>query len=275
MDDNDTHGVRGEIGLQLSEATKGIIQPTEFDIAQDIVRSTVSANYGLSADIPKYCTDNYTTRQNIKYEHETPETTHEDNACNHQIKSVHLTTGLQTYRHLHHEINEKNIILSYKNSSKETMSTQDDSECIQIKQDIKSDHDGYGGNTDLTRYWVTCPGGILKEVKAEHKPDVSAILPDEDCGENDDQKERGQDVEMRTNVQQMHTNWKMSSNSSRGLPLIRCIRPDSVIINREQKTHKETKPLSSVRSFTCSRSLDVHSNDILYTRTEWHTSYTV
>ena len=54
--------------------------------------------------------------------------------------------------------------MSFENSSHETTSTQGDSECFDIKQEIKSDPDGCGVNTDLTRYWVTCPGGILKEV---------------------------------------------------------------------------------------------------------------
>ena len=134
MDDNDKHGVRGEIGLQLSEATTVIIQPTESDINQERTPYIVSANSGLSADIPTYCTDNYSIRENIK--HEPLETTHEHNACNHQLESVHghLITVLQTatYGHLHQEMTEKNIILSCENSSQETTSTQGDSEYIKV-----------------------------------------------------------------------------------------------------------------------------------------------
>ena len=52
---------------------------------------------------------------------------------------------------------------------------------------MKSDLDGYGGNTHLTRHWITCPGGILKEVKAELTPSVSEILPLEHCTENVDE----------------------------------------------------------------------------------------
>ena len=51
MDDNDKHCVRAGIGLQLSEATTVIIQPTESDINQDRALSMVSANAGLSADM--------------------------------------------------------------------------------------------------------------------------------------------------------------------------------------------------------------------------------
>ena len=116
---------------------------------------------------------------------------------------------------------EKNIILSFENSSQETMSTQGDSEFIHVKQELKSDPGGYEVNTDLTRYWVTCPGGILKEVKAEHKPNVSAILPHDDCNENDDEKERVQSGKTHTNIQEIRTNWKISSTSTLGLPLMR------------------------------------------------------
>ena len=78
MDDNDKHGVCGEIGLQSPDATNVIIQPTESDINPNSVPSMVSAHSGISADIPAYCTDNYKIRQNIKYEHEPLETTHGD-----------------------------------------------------------------------------------------------------------------------------------------------------------------------------------------------------
>ena len=273
MDDNDKHGVRGEIGVQLSEATKVIIQTTESDIPQDRVPFTVFANSGLSVDIPSYSPDNYEIRENIK--HEPPETMHEDNACSHQVESVHghLTTGMQTamYGRLHQEITEKTVILAFENPSQETTLTQGDSEFSEVKQEIKSDRDGYGRNMDLTRYWVTCPGGVLKEVKAEHKPNVSAILPDDDCDEDDDEKERVQSEKTHSNIQEIRTNWKISSTSSRGLPLMRFRRPDSVLNNCDQETHKETKHLSCdpfVPSFTCSNSLDIHTNDIVYTRTE-------
>ena len=235
MEDNTKHSVRGNIGLQHSEATKGIIQTTESDINQDRVPSIVSANYGISADIPTYYTDNYTIRENIK--HEPLETAHEDNTCSHQIESVHLTTGMQTatYGHLHREITEKTVIQSFENSSEVTTTTQGDSEFIYVKQEIKSDRDECEGNTDLTRYWVTCPGGILKEVKAEPKPNISAILLDEDCGENGDHKECVQNGKKHSDVRDIRTNC--------GLPLMRFRHPDSVLNNREQKTHKETKPL--------------------------------
>ena len=137
MDDNDKHGVRGEIGLQSPEATNVIIQHTESDINQNSVPSMVSAHSGISADIPTYCTDNYKIRQNITHEHESLDTTHRV-ACRHQIESVdgHLTTGLQTaaFGHLHQEISEKTAILSFENSSQETTSTQDCSDFIEVKQ---------------------------------------------------------------------------------------------------------------------------------------------
>ena len=155
--------------------------------------------------------------------------------------------------------------------SQETTSTQGDSKFIEVIQEIKSDRDRYGENTDLTRYWVTCPGGILKEVKAEHNPNVSMTLPNEDFSENDDHKELVQSGKKHTNIQEIRTNWKVSSTSSPGLPLMRLRRPDSVLNNREQKTHTQTKLLLDdprVPSFTCFSSLGIHANDIFYTRTE-------
>ena len=53
---------------------------------------------------------------------------------------------------------------------------------------MKSDLDGYGGNTNLSRHWVTCPGGILKEVKADLTPSISEKLPLEHDRENVDKK---------------------------------------------------------------------------------------
>ena len=51
---------------------------------------------------------------------------------------------------------------------------------------IASEHDR---SSDATRYWIVCPGGILKEVKAEPSIDVPDILPVEDVSHNVDQKQ--------------------------------------------------------------------------------------
>ena len=111
-----------------------------------------------------------------------------DNACSPQIDNVHChaITGLQTRGNLQHQITKQNVILSLGNSSEEITSTQFATDFTEIKQEMKSDRDGCGGNTNLTRHWVTCPGGVLKEVKAEHTSDVSDILPVEDCGDRRD-----------------------------------------------------------------------------------------
>ena len=64
---------------------------------------------------------------------------------------------------------------------------------------------------------------------------ISYLLPDEDCGENDDEKERVQSRQTHSNIQEIRTNWKISSTSPRGLSLMPFIRPDSVLNIREQK----------------------------------------
>ena len=236
-DDNDKHGIRGEIGLPSSDAT-----------------SVVSASSGRYADITSYCTDNCRIGQNVKNEHEPPKTTHEVNACSNQVEYVdgQLTRGLQTaaYGHLYQE---KPVIRSCEDSSQETTSTQDASEFIEVKQEFKSDRGGYGGNMDLTRCWVTCPGGILKEVKAEHKPNVSAILPDEDCGENDDRKESVQNGKRHSKVQEIQINLKLSSNYPRGCkgvkPFIFEMCGKSIVDSSHIKIIEENH--TGVKLFTC------------------------
>ena len=57
-----------------------------------------------------------------------------------------------------------------------------------LNTDMKSDLDEYGVKTNLTKHWVTCPGGILKLVTAELPPNISEILPIDDCSDNVDKK---------------------------------------------------------------------------------------
>ena len=187
MDDKDKHEVHAEICSQRPDATQDISQPNESDTNHDRVLSTVSKYRELSEDISTYCINDYKISQHIKCKRESPETIQEDNAYIHQIHGVHghVMTGQQTvtYGNMQQEITKQNVILSFEKSSGETTSTQDATDFTEVKQDSKSDSDGYGGNKNLTIHWVTCPGGVLKEVKAEHAPDGSDILPDEDCGD--------------------------------------------------------------------------------------------
>ena len=161
MDDKDKHSVHVEIRLHISDATQELTQPTESYTNQ--VRR-VCTNRDLSADIPTYCTDGYRFRHNITSEHEPPESTQTDSQ---QIQGVrdHVITGLQTLTCgiIQQEISEqKKVIVSFENPSQETTSTQDSIDVIDVKTEIKSELDGYGRNTSLTRHWVTCPGCILK-----------------------------------------------------------------------------------------------------------------
>ena len=187
MDDNDKHDVHTGICSQLPDAIQDISQPTESGTTNIEVLSIVSKYSDLSEDMSTYRINDYKISQHITYERESPETAPEDNAYSHQKNGVrgHVITGLPTvtYGNMRHKITKQNVILSFENSSEETMSTQNATDFTEVKQEIKSDTDGYGGNTCLTRHWITCPGGVLKEVKAEHTPDVSYILHVEDCGD--------------------------------------------------------------------------------------------
>ena len=133
MDDKDKHDVHTEIRLQLSDATQELTKPTESHTNQDII---VSTNCELSAGIPTFCSNAYRIRQNIKYEHEPPESTHKD--CQ-QIHGVHghVVTGLQTLTcgHLQQEMTDKIVILSFENTSQGTSSTQDSIDVIDVKTD--------------------------------------------------------------------------------------------------------------------------------------------
>ena len=186
MGDNDKHDVHVEICSQLPDAIQEISQPTEADTNHDRVLSTVSKCSELSEDISTYCFDDYKIRQYIKYERESPETTQEDNTYCHQIHDFHehVITGLPTvtYVNMRQEISKQNGILSFGNSNEEA--TSDATDFTEVKQETRSDSDGYGGNTNFTRHWIACPGGVLKEVRAEHPPTVSEILPDENCGDS-------------------------------------------------------------------------------------------
>ena len=186
MDDKDKHDVPAEICSQLPDGIQEISQPTASVTNHDKVLSTVSKYSELSEDISTYHINDYKIRQNIKCEREPSETTQEDNAYSHQIRGVHghAITGLQTvtYGNLPQEITKHNVILSLGNSNEETTSTQFATDFTEVKQEMKSDSGGYGIATNSTRHWVTCPGGVLKEVKTEHTPDVSEILPD--CGDS-------------------------------------------------------------------------------------------
>ena len=165
-------------------------------------------------DIPTHCTDGYRMRQNIKCEDEPPESTQKDSPQLHGGHG-HVITVLQTLTcgQLQQEMTEQNVILSFENISIATTSTQDSIDVIGVKTEMKSDLDGDGGNTLLTRRWVTCPGGILKEVKAELTPNVSEILPLEHCTDNVDEKPfiytRNSKVIEKTPTSVEHFTWEI------------------------------------------------------------------
>ena len=137
-------------------------------------------------------------------------------------------------------------------SSPATTSTQD---FIDVKTEMKSDLDRYGGNTNLTRRWITCPGGILKEVKAELTSNVSEILPIEHCIENVDEKPF------------MYThNVKVYERTCTSMKPFKCdicekSFTDSSSLKRHVRTHTGVKPFTCDvcgKSFTASSNLKTH-----------------
>ena len=60
-----------------------------------------------------------------------------------------------------------------------------------VMPEIKTDYDECESKSNGMRHWVVCPGGVLKEVKAEHTTGASDVLPHEDGSHNVYQKPCG------------------------------------------------------------------------------------
>ena len=276
MDAKDKHDVHGKVRPQLSDATQEITKPTESDINQDRVLSIVS-----TTDIPTYCTNDYTITRNIKSEYDHIENTQEDNECSHQIQGVHshASIGLRavTYGYLQQKITEQNVIPKHENTSQEIASTPDANDVIEVKQEIESYCDEYDGKSDLTRHWITCLGGVLKEVKSEHTSDVADVKAVEYCREKVDHREM-QNVKTHANIPEMQMNVKLCSNSTHVLSS-KQFRRHRMDLRSHDGTHLKAKVLpddlceksSSSSSFLTTN----HTSDSLYTNTKRSKSFTL
>ena len=103
-----------------------------------------------------------------------------------------IISGLQSVKSEkhRHELNQQRHILPFENTLQASTLTCDVNEMTDVKPEKKTEPDEYDGNSDETRHWIACPGGVLKEVKAEPNIGVSEILPLEDGSHNVDQKQR-------------------------------------------------------------------------------------
>ena len=181
MEPKEEYEAHSEVVFQVSQHDS---QPAESDVNQDTVLSTVSATFPVPAINPTYCTNDYDILQNINREHKQPGDMHEDigsSQTNHSVGGC-IVTCLQSVKcdQQLQELNEQQSILPFIDTDQSSTWTCDVNEIDGVKPNEITHPDEYNGNSDETRHWVVCPGGVLKEVKAELSVGVSDILPIEE-----------------------------------------------------------------------------------------------
>ena len=117
-----------------------------------------------------------TVLQCIAYAHERPEDVQTGDVCARQVGGIHGHT-VKCLRSVKceedsKEFNEQSHVLPASSTEQETNRTNDANETIQVKREKKEYPDGYDRSSEVTRHWIVCPRGVLKEVKAEHTSDV-------------------------------------------------------------------------------------------------------
>ena len=96
-------------------------------------------------------------------------TTHEDSTNSQNGRSI--VSGLQSVK-CEEQLQEKQAILPSVNTDLASTWTSDVNELTAAKPENGVDIGEYERVSDETRHRVVCPGGVLKEVKAEHTRDV-------------------------------------------------------------------------------------------------------
>ena len=219
MEGRDQRDVDAEVVLQVSQEDS---QPTESDIDQDTLLSTVSATVPFPATNPTYCYYDYNIIHNLKCE--LPENTHNDSEYYQQVPSVddRNVSGLQTVKceEQQQEFNEQRSIFPLKNTDKTSTWTCDVNELTEVKLETKTDPDEYDRNSDETRRWIVCQDGVLKEIKAENSPGVSDILLAEEGSQNVQEK---QHVSLTNHSnKQCGSHLKVHERTSAGVKLFTC-----------------------------------------------------
>ena len=260
MDDEGKHGVLADIQLHVSDAAQGNTQPGESDTKQHIMYSTVSTHSEVPTDFPTYSIDHYNTLQDIKRENELPT---EDDTCGRQRHSIHdgLAIGLESVKLEEQEqrINECDTILPFNKTDQEIVWNEDSKELIETKQE-NADCAGDGGNSEVTRRWVVCAGGVLKEIVAERglrSPKLHqgigkgvACFTCDTCG-----KSFVRSCQLKVH-EITHTGVKPFKCSTCGKSFRQRSR-----LNRHERAHTGVKPntcLKCGKSYRCSSSLVVH-----------------
>ena len=127
--------------------------------------------------------------RNIKCEQILPENMRENSADSQRGSSVddRVVTGLQSVKceGQRSGLIDQQTILPIMDTDNVLMKSCNVEELTEMKPEKNADPGEYSRTSSETRHWIVCPGGVLKEVKAEHTHGVSEILSVEDCSEND------------------------------------------------------------------------------------------
>ena len=266
------HDVCLETGLQVSDPPREYSDSTDSDIKQEETVPTVAADCEGSTDITTHCIDDYNMLKGLKPVHERPDGTQSDNEYNQQGDDIHdhVVPCLPSVKCEEHrqEPNEQSYDVPFKSTDQETSLAYDANES---KQEATEDPDGYDRRKDATRHWIVCPGGVLKEIKAELTSDVSDILSADDCSENvgrNPSTHRTRRTTRHSNIHDKEINLTLCTDSTRGLSSTRCRRHDSVM-------KVNTRSCKGVKQFmcdTCGKRLVDLSQLKLHERT--HTPFT-
>ena len=219
----------------------------DSDIQQNKMYSAESADCGMSVDITIHCMDDFNVLQGITCACEPPEDVQAANAFCRQGYGIHghVVKCLPRVKceERRQELNEQSQVLPFKNTDKETNRTNDANETIQVKQEKKEYPDAYDRSSEVTRHWVICPGGVLKEVKAEHTSDVSDILSGEDCNVDVGCGLRTHTCTHHNNIHDEEMNGKLSTDSTCEVSSTQFRRRDK-FLKVQERTSKGVKHLT-------------------------------
>ena len=238
MDDEGTHNVHSEIRLQVSDAACEHSESTDSDIEQNKMYAAVSSDCEMSADVSTHRVADYNVLQGTTCAHERPEYVQTGDVYSRQVDNIHghkvrslLSVKCEEQRQ---EISAQSHVLPASSKDQETNRTNDAKETIQVKQEMKESPDGYDRSSEVTRHWIVCPGGVLKEVKAEHTSDVSDILSGEDCSVTVGRKLRTHTCTHHNNVHDKEMDGKLSTDSTCDVPSTQFRRHDDVMIVQDR-----------------------------------------
>ena len=249
MDDEGKYDVHSATHLQVSEAACDYSESIDSDIQQHKMYSVESSDCDMSVDIPIHCMDDYNVLQGITCAREPPEDVQAANAfCRQGYGSHgHMVKCLPHVKceERRQELNEQSHDLPFNYTDQETNWINDADETIQVKLEKKEYPDVYYRSSEVTRHWVVCPSGVLKEVKAEHtsESDVSDILSGEDGNADVGCKLRTHTCTHHSNIHDEKMNGKLSTDSTCDVSSTQFRRHDNVL-KVQDRTSKGVKHLT-------------------------------